>query len=332
MHHEYPKYEKMTIHKTTSSLVNTTPETQSLSLFDADALSDAVRSSSFEHVQIERGEFRADLKHIDVGRLTIDSGRYTRKLIARGEFPPGKVILGCVLDSREEGCINGYRFRLNDVVIYPEGSELHYILPAATSWCAIQLSETLLLEAGCTEMRPDRVKVLPGNRQLAQLMSRLVNSYTPHSEAGTARSGQSTQLNEETLLDQIRYVFNDYYDDCDKVRSPNLHNRMAMVRLFEHKVRERIDKKVRIPELCNELAVSERVLEYRLKEATGMTPKQYLNVLRLNSVRKELLKRNTDNRTINQIARHFGISHLGRFAAAYHRQFGERPSDTLRRE
>jgi AraC family ethanolamine operon transcriptional activator len=102
------------------------------------------------------------------------------------------------------------------------------------------------------------------------------------------------------------------------------------MRQFEDKVKERIDTVVRIPELCTELNVSKRTLEYLVKEEIGMTPKQFSNVLRLNAVRRELLKRSTENQTINQIARHFGITHPGRFADAYMGQFGELPSDTLR--
>jgi hypothetical protein len=45
----------------TSPLVSTL-KTCSLSLFDADALSDAVRSSQIEHSQLERGDFKTWLK------------------------------------------------------------------------------------------------------------------------------------------------------------------------------------------------------------------------------------------------------------------------------
>lgn len=316
---------------TTSSLVNHPPEIQSLSLFDADALSEAVRSSSLEHMQLERGDFRAELKHINLGRLTIDSGCYTRKLIARGDFPAGKIILGCVLDSREEGCINGFRFRHNDVVIFPEGSELDYILPADTSWCAIQLSETLLEEAGCAGIRPNRISVLPGNWRFAQLISSLITGRSPDSAASVARTGLLHLANEENLLGHIRQVLNCYTGEDFNIRRPSLYNRMAIIRQFEHTVRERIDTVIRIPELCTELGVSDRVLEYLFKEEIGMTPKQYSNLLRLNVIRQQLLQGNAESQTIKQIARRYGISHLGRFAADYLRQFGELPSDTLRR-
>jgi AraC family ethanolamine operon transcriptional activator len=321
----------MTTHTSTTLPVNSSPVLQSLELFDPDALSESVRSSSFEHVQLEHGCFHAQLKHIDLGSLKIDSGRYTRKVIARGEFPSSTVILGCVLDSREEGSINGYRFRQNDVVIFPDGAELDYILPAATTWCAVQLPVKRLAEIGFTELILNRIKVLPGNLYLAQLMSRLANTQISNFSAGVAKPSPLHPFTDEILLDQITQVLNRYSSEDSITRRPSLHNRMAVIRRFERKVRERIDTVLRIPELCAELRVTNRVLEYLFKEEIGMTPKQYSNLLRLHAARQELIRRNAESLTIKQIAQCYGISHLGRFAAAYLRQFGELPSDTLRR-
>ncbi len=132
------------------------------------------------------------------------------------------------------------------------------------------------------------------------------------------------------MLEQIRQVLNRYFDEDTNVRRPSLRNRMALLRQFEHKVRERIDTVVRIPELCTELGVSDRVLEYLVKEDIGMTPKQYVNVLRLNAVRRELLLTNIEHGSILKVARRHGVRHLGRFASQYRQQFDELPSWTLR--
>ncbi len=320
----------MTVQTTAPAAVSAPPEVRSLRLFDADALAEAVRGSRFEHVQVERGVFLAELKRVDIGDLNVNSGCYTRKVIARGDFPPGSIVLGCVLDSREEGYINGYRFNRNDVVIFPQGAELDYVQPAATRWCAIALSETLLKEAGCQEMRIDKTKVMPGYWPVTRLMERLLNGDSPDSTGGVACSTPRPPPGKAVVLDQIREVLHHYRDDL-KVRRPSLQNRMAMVRQFEHQVRERIHEVLRIPELCSELGVSQRVLEYVFKEEIGMTPKQFCEVLRLNAFRHELLRRNTENQTITQIAGCCGISHLGRLSAAYLRQFGELPSATIRR-
>ena len=142
---------------TAISSTDVSPKIRSVSVFDADALSKAVRSSNFEHVQLESGSFQAELKRLDLGALPVDSGFYSRKVIARDDLPPGHIILGCLLDSREEGYINGYRFRRNDIVIFPEGSELDHMQPAATNWCAIQLPGSILEEIGGTEMWLDRI-------------------------------------------------------------------------------------------------------------------------------------------------------------------------------
>ena len=131
-------------------------------------------------------------------------------------------------------------------------------------------------------------------------------------------------------MDQIRYVLEHYQGDPN-VRRPSLQRRMAIVRQFERHVCERIAEPLRIPELCSEMGVSPRVLEYVFKEELGMTPKRYLELLRLSAFRRELSRSRFGNKAISEIAEHYGIRHLGRFSAAYQRQFGELPSETLKR-
>jgi AraC family ethanolamine operon transcriptional activator len=315
--------------QTTAPTPGTAPEVQSLCLHDVDALVEAIPSSRFEHVQVERGAFLAELKRVHIDDLTINSGCYTRRVIARGDFPPGSVLIGCVLDGREEGWINGYRFHHNDVVVYPKGSELDYIQPAATRWYAISLSEALLEQAGCQEIRVDRIKVMSGNWPLTQLIRELLHNQ-PDPTAGVARAASAPPPSRAILLDQVRRVLEHYQDHPD-VRRPSRQRRMAMLRQFEHHVRERIAESLRLSELCSEVGVSQRVLEYVFKEELGMTPKQYLELLRLSAFRRELLLNRSGDPSITQIAGRHGISHLGRLSAAYRRQFGELPSETLGR-
>ena len=102
-----------------------------------------------------------------------------------------------------------------------------------------------------------------------------------------------------------------------------------LVRRFEQLVRDRINTPVRIPELCAELGISQRTLEHVFKLEMGLTPKQFDNLLRLNATRQRLLRPSVEQATIAQVAEQCGVGHLGRFAAAYLRQFGELPSDTV---
>jgi transcriptional regulator GlxA family with amidase domain len=172
---------------------------------------------------------------------------------------------------------------------------------------------------------------MPGNWPLTRLLVGLLNSDSGDLPAGVTRTALPPGSNALILLDQIRHVLHHYRGD-NNVRQPALQNRMAMVRQFEHQVRERINEVLPIPELCSTLGVNQRVLEYIFKQEFGMTPKQFCGVLRLNAFRQELLRKSKGNPTITEIAGRYGISHLGRLSAAYLRQFGELPSDTIRRQ
>ena len=85
-----------------------------------------------------------------------------------------------------------------------------------------------------------------------------------------------------------------------------------------------------IQDVCRAAGVSWRTLDYAFREVFGVTPKQYLQATRLDCVRKELC-RNGPAVKITEVAAEWGFWHMGKFAADYRRQFGELPSETLRR-
>jgi AraC family ethanolamine operon transcriptional activator len=85
-----------------------------------------------------------------------------------------------------------------------------------------------------------------------------------------------------------------------------------------------------IADICNAVRVSPRTLRYSFEAVVGVSPTQYLLLLRLNRVREELTRAN-DRTQIRCIAERYGFCHMGRFAHYYHTAFGERPSETCRR-
>jgi len=61
-----------------------------------------------------------------------------------------------------------------------------------------------------------------------------------------------------------------------------------------------------------------------------MTPKSYLQSVRLNDVYKELLQSNPETTKVTDVAVSHGFWHMSQFAADYRRHFGELPSETLK--
>lgn len=86
-----------------------------------------------------------------------------------------------------------------------------------------------------------------------------------------------------------------------------------------------------ILEICKDLQISQRNLQYNFKKVVGMTPNAYLYRLRLNKARSQLLCPADISVTVTQVASEWHFWHLGRFSNDYLQLFGELPSTTLRR-
>ncbi|MBN3810924.1 helix-turn-helix domain-containing protein [Paraburkholderia sp. Ac-20347] len=85
---------------------------------------------------------------------------------------------------------------------------------------------------------------------------------------------------------------------------------------------------VGVPELCEQLLVSRRTLQYCFQDVLGMAPATYLRALRLNGARRDLCGREAGS--VQDVAAAWGFWHLSQFATDYRRMFGMRPSEALR--
>ena len=87
---------------------------------------------------------------------------------------------------------------------------------------------------------------------------------------------------------------------------------------------------VAIRDLCRAAGVCERTLRNAFHAVHGVSPKQYLMQRGLDAAHAALQHTRAERGAVTHVATDYGFFELGRFAAAYRRRFGERPSDTLR--
>ncbi|NIH85761.1 AraC family transcriptional regulator [Amycolatopsis granulosa] len=82
--------------------------------------------------------------------------------------------------------------------------------------------------------------------------------------------------------------------------------------------------------LARVTGVGVRTLQRGFREQLGVTPREYLNDVRLQRVRDELRAHRPEHATVGEIASRWGFPHPGRFSVIYRQRFGESPSATLR--
>lgn len=113
--------------------------------------------------------------------------------------------------------------------------------------------------------------------------------------------------------------------------STNASNNLGLedqewLKAFEAYLRENIkDSSLRIPDVAQALSVSESGLFRKVKSLVGITPKQYLDELRLDQAR-ELLESKSVN-SIKVLAAQVGYSEPRTFSRSYFKRFGKYPSD-----
>lgn len=85
-----------------------------------------------------------------------------------------------------------------------------------------------------------------------------------------------------------------------------------------------------VPRLASTLGVSSRTLHRVVRRECGVSPMVLLRRARLTDARA-MLEAAPADATVTKIALDCGFAHLGRFSQDYAAQYGESPSETLRR-
>ncbi|OIH93695.1 hypothetical protein BIU90_08600 [Curtobacterium sp. MCBA15_001] len=85
-----------------------------------------------------------------------------------------------------------------------------------------------------------------------------------------------------------------------------------------------------LEDLAAASGLSVRGLQNAFARDLGTTPTRYLRDLRLDGAHREIEA--GEAASVADVARDWQFHHLGRFASAYGERFGERPSETLRRQ
>jgi YesN/AraC family two-component response regulator len=103
----------------------------------------------------------------------------------------------------------------------------------------------------------------------------------------------------------------------------------AFLRKFRFFVEERImEDNVKISDLCDALAVSERQLHYKIKAFTGATPAGLVREIKLRHARRLLEQQQVA--TASEAANAIGFENVYHFSKLFEQHFGKKPSSYFR--
>ena len=148
-----------------------------------------------------------------------------------------------------------------------------------------------------------------------------------HNEAVVKSRLVCAQL-EQTLLMLILCGAQHSYRDALEATSRSVCPK-HVVKAYQYMVANAREN-ITVADLTRVTGVSGRALYEGFRRFKGSSPIACLRAIRMQAVRKELLE-GEDCGDVTHLAARWGFTHLGRFASSYHKIFGEKPSQTLRR-
>lgn len=287
-----------------------------------------------QYDQLSGGAFHGELSEVWFDAVQVFRERTSHAVRQICRIRPDTVWCGLTMapdGSRIEGHVVG----AGGVMVSGSGAEFELLTPNHHDIFGIVVSCSALQTAAHALGRPLGLDALQQpswlacdpaahaqlRRGLALLLGHAGNGESCHDHALARRFAQAAVL--ESLLSVLTTPPAEGHEGL------SFERRRRLVRRACDHVRSQPHAVPTVPELCEQLHVSRRTLQYAFETVAGASPVVYLRTLRLNAARRDLLTGVAPS--VQEAAGRHGFWSLSQFASDYRSQFAERPSQTLAR-
>ena len=272
------------------------------------------------------------LRQCAVPGMMINTARLGAATLQQASTPVGMRTFALPMRLSAPYCWRGLPINETTLMTFPLDRELFSVMGADSEVLTMSIEQDLVdrylhnldLDPEAIFRRPHTADL--AGRQYAtllgkiDLMTNFMARYGDHAQFPELSRGIQEFLFESMLAPLVAHL------DQPHTRRSNATRRVKMAADF---ILARLDQAITVEEVCNHVGCSRRSLEQGFRQHAGTSPKQFIQVMRLKQCRKALLTAPPKSQ-VNRIANQHGFWHLGQFAAAYRKLFGETPRQTLR--
>ena len=291
--------------------------------------------------QLSAGRFTGTLVELFLDRMTVFRETTSHALRQTCEVKSDAYWFGIPLCEGGTGRIDGQPVDEDALVCRPGGVEFELLTPARYEFFGIVVKGEVLrgyaaeVEHLGFAQRVDVAPVMPiGAARKARLVGSLRAILDESARRGVPPSAfMRNQLQSSVLAALSDLCSPDDRHDIESIRPSTYRRRLAIVSDARDYAMAHRDRPIGVPELCEQLHVSRRTLQYCFQEVTGLAPAAYLRAIRLNGARRDLsatARVAGQAPSVQDVACAWGFWHFSQFSADYRRLFGVRPTDTVK--
>ncbi len=277
-------------------------------------------------MQLEKGNLFVSLLSVFTPNLQLAYNSYSLGSLRKGSVPAGTVLLTYL--GGESEIFQNSRLTKHELLFIQDDDELDIISNTKSDAHFILVNKELLatlfynyFSKTVDEALKDKHLLIRSEKieYFTKGLIRWINYLT---------SAEFVALEQKPYAEIEMAIISHVFSCIDLVVPPK-ERKKFQVKKIRDLLHQNICTKVSIAELVKQLDVSERQLHDAFQSTYGISPKKYLQNLRFNSVKKELLLADPKQHNIADIAHKFGFTHMSFFSSEYKKMFNELPSTTF---
>jgi AraC family ethanolamine operon transcriptional activator len=322
------------MHQNVTSQLHRAPDVRTVLARDADELASKLTNWQQSYDQISPGLFHGALTELPLPQMQIFRESLSQSVRQSCRVWPDAIWFG-LPDHALATRINGRQAETDWIMVQPGNVDFELVTPSAYSIYGIVVGRALLESAGARSgcaidwQKVQAAEVLQVDGAARAACVHTLATLLPGGQRGAAEAlAGSTEQWQEAVLSALLEMLD--HSCVEPAVAASLQRRQRVVALAREYILAHRTDAITVPELCEQVHVSRRTLQYCFEDVLGMSPMLYLRMVRLNGVRRQLQDPSARGRGIGDVAGAWGMCNFSQFSSDYRKLFGECPSAAMK--
>jgi len=291
--------------------------------FDYPAMQESAKNWLFlSKYRFDTGKFYGRHGMVQLNNLQFGHADRHEGMMFEGLSPKDCLTIGILQKSTGCTCINDLKMEAGDVIIIDDSKPYDFSSSHHTIVAIISISKVLvakhspyLLDA-TDKLFKDKNNVL--SETIENEWRRVIE------EPNLFDYTHELEVMEKKIVKAIKYAFEGKTEE--KCHLTEGEKTALEVRYF---LLNSLEETITVQSVLEQFKISDKTLQGSFKSLFGITPKHFMNLLKLNKAHEDLHHADALTTNVSDIATKWGFSHFGRFAKEYKSLFEVLPSETL---
>ncbi|MDR5762143.1 helix-turn-helix domain-containing protein [Caballeronia sp. LZ035] len=302
------------------------------SFTDVDEQARAFDGWSLDYTQISGGLFHGTSSVVSLGGIRLLVEQLNRIILQQGSVPSDRIAVAVPLELEGHARMCGEKSDRDSLHVFSSGPEFEFYSPDRHILVNVEiepekLSSNPMRVLGASLLGRHMAPLIPMASDVADnlrgLLKQTLAAAAQSSPGEQADTDERIELLERTVLYAVSEVLSASPASADT--RPTRY--WSLVNDVQERLQDASTCPLSIAELCVQLQLSRRTLQYAFQEALNLNPIAWLRAVRLNHVRRDLRL----GESVTSAATKWGFWHLSSFANDYRVMFGELPSVAAKR-